>query len=80
MKNHSEALSIFQTFCDEIDNQFGMCVHTLHTNNAREKLVLLCISCLILELVTKPLVLTLHNRTRRLNVRILACLRWHVLC
>jgi len=36
---------------------------------------LLCISCLVLELVTKFLVLTLHNRTWWLNVRIITFLR-----
>jgi len=29
MKNRSDALSIFQTFYNEIKNQFGMFIHTL---------------------------------------------------
>ena len=63
MKNHSEVLSFFQTFYNEINNQFGMSVQTLQTDNVKEFLNLSLMSYLILDLVTKPLILILHNRT-----------------
>jgi len=35
-ENRSEALSIFQTLCNEIKNQFGISVYTLWTDNVKE--------------------------------------------
>jgi len=38
MKNHPKLFSIFQSFYNEIINQFGVSVGTLHSDNARENL------------------------------------------
>jgi len=38
MKNCSELFSIFQTFFNEIKNQFGVSIRILHSDNAREYL------------------------------------------
>jgi len=35
MKYHFELFSIFQSFYNEIKNQFGVSIRTLHSNNAR---------------------------------------------
>ena len=40
MKNRSEAISHFQTFCNEIKNQFGISVHTLRSDKVKEFLTL----------------------------------------
>lgn len=61
MKNCLWAL-FFQTFYNEIKNQFSVFVHTSWTDNTKEFHYPLFISRLILELHTEPHVLTLHNR------------------
>ena len=38
MENRSELFAIFQTFYNEIKNQFGISISTLHSDNAREYL------------------------------------------
>jgi len=38
MKSHSELFSIFQSFYNEIKNQFGVSIRTLCCDNAREYL------------------------------------------
>jgi len=38
MKNRSELFSIFQTFFNEIKNQFGVSIRILHSDNDREYL------------------------------------------
>jgi len=38
MKNRSELFSIFQSFFNEIRNQFGVLIRILHSDNAREYL------------------------------------------
>jgi len=38
VKNCSELFSIFQSFCNEIKNQFGVSIQILGSNNAREYL------------------------------------------
>ena len=38
MKDHSELFSIFQTFYAETKNQFGVSIHIVRSDNAREYL------------------------------------------
>jgi len=38
MKNHFELFSIFQSFFNEIKNQFGVSIQILRNDNAREYL------------------------------------------
>jgi len=38
MKNHSDVFSIFQSFSAEIQNQFGLSIKILQTDNEQEYL------------------------------------------
>ena len=38
MKDHSKLFSVFKSFFDEIQNQFGVSIRTFHSDNALEYL------------------------------------------
>lgn len=79
MNNHSERFLFFEL--SEISNQFGMFIYNLQINYVKYLLIhLLYISSLILELLTKPLSFTLHNKTKKVNIRIVIYLTSHKFC